>query len=131
MCNILHLLDLARVQVAAHVTVNGSNIYVSDASSAMMILSRKKTRHVLRFAQLQSVVTVSQSCHYVYFRVPDLFVTCLLRGNKQFYGVDVARSLQGCDALMTGAATYCDNFIYSYYPMIFLCLSFFGDKLSM
>jgi hypothetical protein len=41
-----------------HLTVNGSKIGVSDASSAMKILSRKKTRHVLWFAQLQSVVTI-------------------------------------------------------------------------
>jgi hypothetical protein len=36
--------------------------------------------------------------------------------NKKCCGVDVARSLQGYDALITGAATYCNNFIYSYYP---------------
>jgi len=45
------------VQLQAHLTVSSSKICVSDASSAM-ILSRKKTRHVLRFAQLQSVVTI-------------------------------------------------------------------------
>jgi hypothetical protein len=61
--------------------------------------------------------------------VPDLFVTCLLEGNKKRCGVNVARCVLQCYILMTGADTNCDNFIYSYYPMI-LCLSFFGDKLS-
>jgi len=56
---------------------------------------------------------------------------CLLRGNKKRCSVDVARSRLGCDALMTGAAAYCDNFIYIYYPVMFLCLLFFGDKLNV
>jgi hypothetical protein len=57
MCIILHLLHVAHVRMHARLTVSGSEICVPDTSSAM-ILSRKKTRHILWFAQLQSVVTI-------------------------------------------------------------------------